>query len=640
MLIDQGYGEPMVHNGTKIELPPTDEAFVAAVEEQLNEWKVKLRAENVYMDTIPWEQERKQRDKIVRTLHREWDKEARMAAAAAPAGDPAAAPAADEAAPAADEPPPPPAVVVTGCCGRIGRAVANGLVEAGYTVYGFDRLEQTDVPGGLSPEVIYQNGTLAHRARLRRVIRKATAVVHLAACPDDAPFDTVLLPTNILGLMNVLSECESAHQQAEEGTSKLEVVVVASTGKLYASPSTPFPIKVNDPFGVVCNYGASKLFAEGASQAFAHRTSIPTTVLRFGWCPRTKGDLAAMREKSKENAPGEGMNEFLAPSDAASCVLAAIKAKPAFAKLFCQSHPQKGGIARFDISETTKALDGWVPSSTFPTDPSWEDKLLGEKRDENGEVVADIEHTTWMDELVGNDYTLDEDLYPREGKEREKQLPPWRQKGKGGRSRGGKVEGLRGTVSGSRALELAERMKALDKALEDDPSRDMPKSPDRAFSKFSKSTWEAELDARLRTAEWAHSPPKHSAQKPQKEKIDPVLAVRAIATLPPEAFTPKSSKEVRKSLLAEEDEEDEEEDSFVKKECPAGGGGEGDHGRACREEPGEGAGEGRGLCRRLRELRLGACARLDDRVACALNIRSRRGRARGRRGGGGGARSR
>ena len=101
MLIDQGYGEPMVHNGTKIELPPTDEAFVAAVEEQLNEWKVKLRAENVYMDTIPWEQERKQRDKIVRTLHRERDKEARMAAAAAPAGDPAAAPAADEAAPRA-----------------------------------------------------------------------------------------------------------------------------------------------------------------------------------------------------------------------------------------------------------------------------------------------------------------------------------------------------------------------------------------------------------------------------------------------------------------------------------------------------------------------------------------------------------
>ena len=163
-----------------------------------------------------------------------------------------------------------------------------------------------------------------------------------------------------------------------------------------------------------------------------------------------------------------------------------------------------------------------------------------------------------MDELVGNDYTLDEDLYPREGKEREKQLPPWRQKGKGGRSRGGKVEGLRGTVSGSRALELEERMKALDKALEDDPSRDMPKSPDRAFSKFSKSTWEAELDARLRTAEWAHSPPKHSAKTPQKEKIDPVLAVRAIATLPPEAFTPKSTPGgAKKSLFAEEEEEEE-----------------------------------------------------------------------------------
>ena len=130
------------------------------------------------------------------------------------------------------------------------------------------------------------------------------------------------------------------------------------------------------------------------------------------------------------------------------------------------------------------------------------------------------------------------------------------------------MEGLRGTVSGSRALELEERMKALDKALEDDPSRDMPKSPDRAFSKFSKSTWEAELDARLRTAEWAHSPPKHSAKTPQKEKIDPVLAVRAIATLPPEAFTPKSTQGgAKKSLFADEEEEEEEEEegSFVKK---------------------------------------------------------------------------
>jgi hypothetical protein len=47
-------------------------AFKAQVHELLNEWKVGLRADNVYMDTIPAEQSEKQKEQIIKALEREW----------------------------------------------------------------------------------------------------------------------------------------------------------------------------------------------------------------------------------------------------------------------------------------------------------------------------------------------------------------------------------------------------------------------------------------------------------------------------------------------------------------------------------------------------------------------------------------
>ena len=297
----------------------------------------------------------------------------------------------EEAAPRAEKPPKEKdesvrVVVVTGCCGRLGRGVCSELLDAGFRVLGYDRLRQP--PVGLPKGVRYTCGTLEEVARLRRLVsgRKDAygtyALVHLAACPDDADFTDVLLPSNIIGVHNVLSVCEEA---------KVERVVVASSGKLYAKPSTPLPIKPTDPVGVVCQYGASKLFAEGAAQAFAHRTEISTTVLRFAWCPRTSADVRAMRAAAKE-AAGSGTHEFLSPGDAGRCVCAALTAAPPFAILFCQSRPPADGQWRFDMSETTRVL-GWQPTDTFPDGPEGE---------------------TWIDTLVAaEDYTPDPALYPR-----------------------------------------------------------------------------------------------------------------------------------------------------------------------------------------------------------------------------------
>lgn len=266
--------------------------------------------------------------------------------------------------------------MVTGCCGRLGRAVANTLLADGWAVRGFDCNER---PSSLNLGVEYSRGDLADAAAVRAAVTGAKAVVHLAACPDDADLARALVPSNIIGVANVLEACRADDHQT------VERVVVASSGKVHAGHSGALPIRTSDPVSVVCNYGAAKLFAEGAAQALANSAagSVSVTVIRFAWSPRTPADVAAMRAAT---AIAQGADEFLSPRDAATCVSAALRAPPRpFTLLFCQSIPPVGRSARFDLSETTARL-GWAPADTFPAG---------------------------IDELCASDYTPNPHLYAR-----------------------------------------------------------------------------------------------------------------------------------------------------------------------------------------------------------------------------------
>ena len=272
-------------------------------------------------------------------------------------------------------------VVVTGCCGRIGRAVANGLCGR-WKVRGFDSSPR---PQSLLSDVQLVHGRLEDADAVAAAISGADAVVHLAACPDDADLAEALVPANILGVSNVLDACRRA------GVTQ---VVVASSGKVYAGHTGAYPITLTTPTSVVCSYGATKLFAEGAAQAFAHDVPDATvTVIRFAWCPRTPADVAAMRAAWTE--PGQGADEYLSPADAASCVYAALY--PAlmgrgagYARVFCQSLPPPGRHARFDL-EPARTILGWQPRWSFP--------FCNGQRD--------------IDDEVADDYTPNPALYPR-----------------------------------------------------------------------------------------------------------------------------------------------------------------------------------------------------------------------------------
>ena len=280
-------------------------------------------------------------------------------------------------------------VVVTGCCGRIGRAVANTLC-GGRKVRGFDSNPR---PQGLLSDIELVHGRLEDADAVSAAISGADAVVHLAACPDDADLAEALVPANILGVSNVLDACRRAG---------VKQVVVASSGKVHAGHTGAYPITLSTPTSVVCSYGATKLFAEGAAQAFAHDVPDATvTVIRFAWCPRTPADVAAMRAAWTE--PGQGADEYLSPADAAYCVYAALRPDltgrgAGYALVFCQSLPPPGRHARFDL-EPARTLLGWQPHDFFPYI--------------RRELFAGMESAPTIDDEVADDYTPNPALYPR-----------------------------------------------------------------------------------------------------------------------------------------------------------------------------------------------------------------------------------
>lgn len=255
-------------------------------------------------------------------------------------------------------------IVVTGCAGRIGRAVTEFLVEQGFRVRGFDRQPRPPslLPGHIHGAFEYLRGDLLDSATLAKALRGCAAVCHFAAVPDDADFEKVLLPVNVLGLHRVLEACKACG---------VKRVVVASSGKIYFHRNDTYPIRVEDPPKPTCMYGATKLFLEGATEVFAKDPeACPTVVLRFAWCPFARPDVEAMESCS---TPGQGCDEYMSPGDCSRCVLAALTAdlgQRRYVKVFCQSKPPPGRPARFDMAPTRQIL-GFEPRDTHPTGIDW-----------------------------------------------------------------------------------------------------------------------------------------------------------------------------------------------------------------------------------------------------------------------------
>ncbi len=236
-------------------------------------------------------------------------------------------------------------VLVTGSAGRIGQAVVRELLARGQAVRGFDIV----LTPGLSNSIA---GSIDNGIAVRQAVKGVSAIVHLAATPDDDDFLTRLLPNNIVGTFQVL---ESAR---EEGVRR---VVLASTGQVvwWQRMRGELPIGADvqpTPRGW---YAATKCFLEGAGRAYAESHSGSVIAVRLGWCPRTP-------EQAREIAVTDWARDvYLSPADAGRFFACAVEA-PAdvrYAVVYACSKPQKR--MTYDL-EPARRITGFEPRDTWP----------------------------------------------------------------------------------------------------------------------------------------------------------------------------------------------------------------------------------------------------------------------------------
>ncbi len=212
-------------------------------------------------------------------------------------------------------------VLVTGSAGRIGRAVVRELKARGHRVRGFDR-----VPSPGADESLV--GDLANGAAVHAAASGATALVHLAATPDDDDFFSQLLPNNIIGVYHVMEAARAAG---------IRRVVLASSGQVvwWQRFNGPLPIRVDDPPTPRSWYACAKLFAEGAGRAFAEGHGMSVIAARLGWCPRTPAHAQELADHEI------GPDLYLSPHDAGRFFACAVEAPLdlRFAVVFAFSKP-------------------------------------------------------------------------------------------------------------------------------------------------------------------------------------------------------------------------------------------------------------------------------------------------------------
>src|SRR5262245_8151519 len=237
-------------------------------------------------------------------------------------------------------------VLVTGSAGCIGRAAVRGLRSRGWRVRGFDRAPTQEVDEAIV-------GDITDAAAISRAMHGASAVIHLAAVPDDDDFLTQLLPNNIVGVYHVLEAARAA------GVKRL---VLGSSGQVvwWQRFTGPLPIGADVPPRPRGWYAAAKVFLEAAGRAYAEQHGMSVLAVRLGWCPRSP-------EHARELARTEwGPNVYLSPGDAGRFFVRAVEA-PAeirFAVVYACSRPLRRQI--YDMTPARQLL-GYEAQDTWPT---------------------------------------------------------------------------------------------------------------------------------------------------------------------------------------------------------------------------------------------------------------------------------
>jgi UDP-glucose 4-epimerase len=219
-------------------------------------------------------------------------------------------------------------VLITGGAGFVGSNLARELVGAGTAVRVLDRFDAvtTDYLDGLDVRKV--DGSITDPAVVRRAVKGADAVVHLAAMSGVAP--SVEHPerdfeVNVRGSFNVLDAVRGS------GVGR---VVFASSGAVLAAAKPPLSEDILP--SVLSPYGASKLYGEAALQAFQSVYGFTGVVLRFSNvygpnCDHKRSVVAEFLRRAMRGKPlviygnGRQTRDFLHVDDVCRAVQIALR---------------------------------------------------------------------------------------------------------------------------------------------------------------------------------------------------------------------------------------------------------------------------------------------------------------------------
>ena len=165
-------------------------------------------------------------------------------------------------------------MLLTGAAGYIGGLIISHLADA-YEWTLTDRKKPADARG-----LPFRPADIADPDALRPLCRGAEAIVHLAATADMHAVWDELLPSNIIGIHNVLQAA------AEAGCRR---VVFASSIHVVDGHESKVPLSTGAPVFPLTLYGASKAWGEAAGAYYARQKGLSVLCLRIGWVTPRNG---------------------------------------------------------------------------------------------------------------------------------------------------------------------------------------------------------------------------------------------------------------------------------------------------------------------------------------------------------------
>jgi uronate dehydrogenase len=235
-------------------------------------------------------------------------------------------------------------VLVTGSAGAVGRAVCKELRARGHFVRGFDLKPSPDADESCV-------GSISNMAEVDQAMELMDTLAHLAAEPDDCDFLSRLLPSNIVGLYNVLDSAKRHSLRRVVLTSSMQVC-----GGTRAR-STDGVLRVEDGVSPWNHYAVTKIFAESMGQMYAARRKMSVIAVRISWLPR---NIAEIRRMVQWNA----QDWYLSHNDAGRFYNCAVEAEGiSYCCLFATSKRSRPEGA--DLESARQAI-GYEPMDLFP----------------------------------------------------------------------------------------------------------------------------------------------------------------------------------------------------------------------------------------------------------------------------------